>query len=458
MSAPLLWIFIPGILAIFLFLFKKWVKTTALIGCLVALILAGLAWKMPPSDLISLGPWSFQFESSVTVLGRQLVLAENTRPILILIYLMTAFWFGGAYTAHAGPYFISLGLGIVSLLTAALAVKPFLYAAFFIQVAAFMSIPLLSPPGQPVSRGVLRFLTFQTLGTPFILLTGWLITGTEAASGDTASFLQTIIPLGFSFAFLLAVFPFHTWISMLAEESHPYVAAFILFLLPGIILLFGLSFFESYAWMRNSTLIFTVLRITGIIMVVTGGGMAAFQTHLGRMLGFAVTVDVGLSLISIGIHQGINIGVTGFSPSLYIFFAFFLSRGLALGVWALALSTIRNRSKGMMFREVQGVGRVLPLAAASVILAHFSMAGYPLLAGFPPRLALFGELGRAYPLFTFWALAGSFGLLVGGLRSLAVMAMGKENEAWKINERGVLILLLGLGIAALFLAGLSPLV
>jgi NADH-quinone oxidoreductase subunit N len=458
LSAPLLWIFFPGLLATLLFVFRKWEKATATVGTLVALLLAGLAWTMPLSDLISLGPWSFQFTPSLFVLGRQLVLAEYTRPILGLIYLITAFWFGGAYTARSSPFFVPLGLGIVALLTAALAVKPFLYAALFIQIAVFISIPLLIPPGKPSGRGVLRFLTFQTVGTPFILLTGWLITGAEAVPGDTTSFLRTIIPLGFGFSFLLAVFPFHTWISMLAEESHPYAAAFILFLLPGIVSLFGLVFFESYAWMRNSPIIFTVLRLTGLIMIVAGGGMAAFQTHLGRMLGYAVTVDIGLSLISIGIHRGINIGGTGFSASLSIFFALFLSRGLALGVWALALTAIWDRSKGMTFREVQGMGRVLPLAAAGVILAHFSMAGYPLLAGFPPRLALFGELAQISPVYTFWALAGSFGLLAGGLRSLAVLVMGKKKEPWKINEKGTLILLLGLGLLALFLAGVYPLV
>jgi NADH-quinone oxidoreductase subunit N len=458
MSAPLLWIFVPALLAIILYVFKKWEKATTLIGAMASLALAGLAWKMPLSDLISLGPWSFQFTTSVSVLGRQLVLAENTRPILGLIYIMTAFWFGGAYIARAGPFFVPLGLGIVALLTAALAVKPFLYAALFIQIAVFMSIPLLSSPGKRVGRGVLRFLTFQTIGAPFILLTGWLITGTEALPGDTISFMRTIIPLGFGFSFLLAVFPFHTWVSMLAEESHPYIAAFVLFLLPGIISMLGLGFFESYAWMRNSPIIFTVLRLAGVIMVVAGGGMAAFQTHLGRMLGYAVTVDIGLSLISIGIHKGVNIGATGFSTSLSIFYALFLSRGLALGVWALALSAIRNRSEGMSFREVQGMGRNLPLAAAGVVLAHLSMSGYPLLAGFPPRLALLGELGRISPLFTFWALIGSFGLLAGGLRSLAVLVMGKKNETWKISERGALIILLVLGLAALFITGLSPLV
>jgi NADH-quinone oxidoreductase subunit N len=458
LSAPLLWIFLPGFLAILLFVFRKLEKATAFIGAMVAFALAVLAWEMPLSDLVSLGPWSFQFTSSMSVLGRQLVLADNTRSILGLIYLMTAFWFGGALKARAGSLFVPLGLGIVTLLTAALAVKPFLYAALFIQIAAFMSVPLLSSPGQQVGRGILRFLTFQTVGTPFILLTGWLITGAEAVPGDSTSFLRTIIPLGFGFSFLLAVFPFHTWVSMLAEEAHPYAAAFILFLLPGIVSIFGLGFFESYAWMRNSPIIFTVLRLTGVIMVVTGGGMAAFQTHLGRMLGYAVTVDIGLSLISIGIHRGINIGATGFSPSLSIFFALFLSRGLALGVWALALSTIQDRSKGMSFREVQGIGRKLPLAAAAVILAHFSMAGYPLLAGFPPRLALFAELGQISPLSIFWVLAGSFGLLAGGLRSLAVLVMGEKNDPWRINENRALILLLGLGVAALFLAGLYPLV
>ena len=458
MSAPLLWIFIPGILAILLFVLRKWQKAVAIAGLLVSLVLAGLAWKMPLSEIISFGPWSIGFSESFSVLGRQLVLADYIRPILALIYLMTAFWIGGAFAARSGPLFVPLGLGIVSLLTAALAVKPFLYAALLIQIAVFMCVPLLSSPGKPVGRGVLRFLTFQTVGTPFILLSGWLITGTTAAPGDTATFLLTIIPLGFGFGFLLAVFPLHTWVSMLAEEAHPYAAAFVLFLLPGIISLFGLSFFESYAWMRNSTLIFTVLRMAGVLMVVAGGGMAAFQTHLGRMLGYAVTVDIGLSLIAIGLHQGINIAVTGFSTSLSIFFALFLSRGVSLGVWALALSAIRDRSHGMSFREVQGMGRVLPLAAAATILAHFSLAGYPLLAGFPPRLALFAELARSSPGLTFWTLAGSIGLLAGGLRSLAVLVMGKRNDPWKINERGALLILLGIGLAALFLAGLYPLV
>jgi NADH-quinone oxidoreductase subunit N len=458
MSAPALWIIFPAGISVILFALKQRIRLTSILGALVALLLAGLAWKLPLSEIITLGPISFNFSVSLAVLGRQFVLDANTRPILILIYLVTAFWFGGAYTSRAGSYFVPLGLGIVALLTATLAVRPFLYAALFIQIAVFISIPLLSSPGQQVGRGILRFLSFQTVGTPFILFTGWLITGAEAVPGDTQSFLRTIIPLGLGFSFLLAIFPFHTWVPMLAEESHPYAAAFILFLLPGIISLFGVSFFESYAWMRNSPLIFTILRLAGTLMVATGGILAGFQNHLGRLLGYAVTVDIGLSLLAIGIHQGINIGASGFSPSLAIFFALFLSRGLALGVWGLGLSAIRERSSSLYFHEVHGQGRKLPIASAGIILAHFSLAGLPLLVGFPPRLALLGELGRLSPAITFWVLVGCLGLLGGGLRTLAVLIMGSEEEAWQIHENKPQLILLILGIATLFLAGLYPLV
>jgi NADH-quinone oxidoreductase subunit N len=458
MSAPVLWIFFPAAISVFLFVLKQHTRLTSILGVVTALLLAVLAWKMPQAEIISIGPLTFTFFPSLSVLGRQLVLEANTRPILALIYLTSAFWFGGAYPARAGQHFVPLGLGIVALLTATLAVKPFLYAALLIQIAVFMSIPLLLMPGKQVGKGILRFLSFQTVGTPFILFTGWLITGAEAVPGDTSSFLRTIIPLGLGFSFLLAIFPFHTWVPMLAEETHPYAAAFILFLLPGIISLFGLSFFETYAWMRNSAVIFTVLRLAGALMVITGGILAAFQGHLGRMLGYAVTVEIGLSLLAIGIHQGINIGASGFSPSLAIFFALFLSRGLALGVWGLGLSAIQEWSSSLSFEDVRGQGRKLPVAAASVILAHFSLAGLPLLVGFPPRLALLGELGSQWPLITFWVLIGCLGLLGGGLRTLAVLIMGEEEQTWQIHENSPLLILLILGIAALFLAGLYPLV
>jgi hypothetical protein len=248
---------------------------------------------------------------------------------------------------------------------------------------------------------------------------------------------------------------------MLAEESHPYAAAFVLFLLPGIVSLFGLGFFESYAWMRNSPIIFTVLRSGWRHHDYNaGGGLAAFQTHLGRILGYAVTVDIGLSLISIGIHQGINIGTCRllyFAGHLLcsIYFQGAGFRGLGAGI----ICNPRQVERDYAFEKCMDLGEYCPLAAAAVILAQFFYGWIPSPGRVPSPLSFIRRTQPDIsPLFTFWALAGSFGLLTGGLRSLAVLVMGKENTAWQFDIKGALFVLLTLGIAGLFLAGLYPLI
>jgi hypothetical protein len=96
---------------------------------------------------------------------------------------------------------------ITGLMVASLAVEPFLYAALFIEMAVLLAIPLLTSIYSPPGRGIVRFLIYQTLAMPFILVTGWLLAGVEASPGDLALAAQSTSMLGLGFAFLLAVFP-----------------------------------------------------------------------------------------------------------------------------------------------------------------------------------------------------------------------------------------------------------
>jgi NADH-quinone oxidoreductase subunit N len=337
------------------------------------------------------------------------------------------------------------------LMTAVIAVEPFLYSAMFIGMLVLISIPILCRPGHAVGRGVIRYLTFQILGTPFILFAGWILAGLETGPGDLEIQFRALLLMGMGFALLLAVFPFHSWVPMLAEESHPYTAAFVFLMLPIGITLFGLGFFDQFAWLRASENSYLWIRYVGVIMAFTAGIWAAVERHLGRMLGFAALLEIGLSLIAIGLAQG-----EASREYLGVLFAAMLPRGIGLGVWALALTFIWTKLGGLSFREVHGIGRQMPLVVAALFMANLSLVGLPLLASFPVRLVLLEGLALNSPTAALLTLGGSVGLLIGGTRSLAVLVMGSKETSWLISESPAQIFYLGVGSAALIILGVFP--
>ncbi len=245
MNAPFLWILFPLAVAAILLLLMRWNLGVSLAGTIIAALLAGLAWFLPLEDQISLGPVGFGFSDTWSVLGRNFILGAAQRPALVVIYLAAAFWFGAAPIAKANRNFVPLGLAITALLAAIVAVEPFLYAALLIETAVLVSIPMLVPVSQPAGRGILRYLTYLTMGMPFILYTGWMLTGADSGPGDPQLVVRSAVLLGLGFALLLGVVPFHTWIPMLMQESHPYTVAYVLLILTSAISFFGLSFLTA---------------------------------------------------------------------------------------------------------------------------------------------------------------------------------------------------------------------
>ena len=147
---------------------------------------------------------------------------------------------------------------IASSLTAALAVDPFVYSAIFVEIAVICSMPLLIHSGKPISKGALRFLIFQSLAMPLILLGGWLVAGSQASPSDIRQISIAGFLLGTGFAFWIAVFPFHTWIPQLSENTHPYIAGYLLTLFPQVALLVIIDFTYSITWIRESSLFGTI--------------------------------------------------------------------------------------------------------------------------------------------------------------------------------------------------------
>lgn len=446
MNAPTLWIIFPIILGILL-LFINNQRVLSVVGGSVAIVLAVIAQFVPIEVALTIGSYSLKIDSSLVVLGRVLSLQPSEGSLLALIYGAAALWFFGAEASGRATRIVPLGFMIIALMVASIAVEPFLYAALFIEMAILISIPMLTSLYRPPGKGVVRFLIYQTLAMPFILLAGWLLAGVEASPGDLALAAQSGAMLGLGFAFLLAIFPLYTWIPLLLEEISPYTVGFLLWILPTMTIIFGAGFLDRYSWLRSSPQLILALRYVGLLMVVTGGVFAAFQRHLGRIMAYGSIAETGFSLLALSLDLRLGI------PILFLLIP---ARALGMAVWSLSLTIIRENVETMRFGAARGVLRITPLAGAGMIIATLSTAAFPLLAGFPARLALWESLSRVSLNAALWMTVGIVGLLISAFRSLAVISMADEYTNWKPRENATQMTMLGLGMIGLFILGLFP--
>jgi NADH-quinone oxidoreductase subunit N len=446
MNAPTIWIILPIIIALALSLITNQ-RVLSLTGGFLAVILALTAEFAPIEQAMKIGAFSLKIDSSLSVLGRVLQIKPEEGPLLALIYGAAALWFFGAEASKSALRIVPLGLIVTALMVASIAVEPFLYAALFIEMAVLLCVPMVVSIYKHPGKGIIRFLIYQTLAMPFILLSGWLLAGVEASPGNLALAAQSAAILGLGFAFLLAIFPLYNWVPMLLEEAPPFVVGFLLWVIPTITLIFGAGFIDRYSWLRASPQLATALQLTGLLMLVTGGLWAAFQTHIGRIMAYGAIAETGFSLLALSLDLKLGI------PILFLLFP---ARALGLAVWSLSLTILKERAKSMQFSDVRGMLRHSPFASIGLILATLSTSGFPLLAGFPARLALWDGLARVSLSVAFWMGIGIIGLLIASFRTMAVLSMADEYTGWEVGEDWLQGIMLGLGMTGLLILGLFP--
>jgi formate hydrogenlyase subunit 3/multisubunit Na+/H+ antiporter MnhD subunit len=457
MTALAIWSLIPGLFALSLYSLRRWEKAIHATGVLFALFLAWLAWQLPIGETIALRLWPgfpiFTIQPEQFIYGNRFILDNTTRPVLTLLYLGAAFWIGGAGPARTHRLFAPLSLLLTSVLAAALAADSVSPAAMLIAVAALVSVPLLSSPGKPAARGVSRYLIFQITGVCLILFAdAELVIATTPRDTGQPSLIPALLALALGFALILAVVPFHTWLPMLAEETHPYAAAFVFFLLPNMVALLALEILIRYSLIGLPAGTFAGLQYAGVLLALAGGIGAAFNRHLGRVLGFAAVAQIGMTLLAISLNNQPGRA----TPLIGIYFSQLLPQAIGLAIWGLALAILRFYLPELSYTAVRGAARRLPVASMTLVIANLSLAGLPFLASFPVYVALWSSLSLRSFNVALACLIGCAGVMAAGLRTLATLVAAPSDMRWQISESRSQVILLFAGAGLLILVGLFP--
>ena len=418
-STPLIWVVLPVVVAAVCLLFQKRPVVSLVLAAVSAFGLALLAAVFPEDLTLSIGPITLLFEESLFVLGRQITLSYDIFPFIAFIFAMTGLWVLTSNISGVPSTFRPISLVITAFLTAALSVQPFIYAALLILSAVLVSIPMLNTAEKESYQGIFRYLSFMTIAMPFILIAGWILTGVDILPPESPLVGQTVVLLGLGFALWLAVFPFHSWVTMISEHNHPVVVSFLLFILPTTILVFGLNFIDRYAFIRTSEEIFNVVRVIGAVMIVFGGIWTAVQDHLKRAFGFSTLVETGFSLLALGLSA---------EGGLNWMLMLFPARALGYWLWGYTLARFESHSGSLEINAIKGFGRKFPLLSSGLILAQLSVAGLPLLASFPIKIALLTQTFSIGPGLGLWSFIGSFGLFLFSIRLLIYLTMPLDSS------------------------------
>ena len=409
-AGPLFLIALPLILAPVVYLLRRWRLLAAALASATALIVAslclGLPFDRPPSVL----GWEVALGEPMMVLGREFALELAGSLTLGFICLIAATAFLFAWRVSQGSLFFPLGLIILSLLSAAVMIRHFLFAVLFLWIASLVAVFIIQGDRQGTGRGALRYLVMVSLAVLPLLVTPWLI-DLQAVNPDNLALLRyAAFLLAIGFAILLAVVPFHGWVSAVAADAPPVAAAFVLTVTNAVVLLLMLNLLQSYPWLSEDPQVFGLLRLGGLLMAAVGGLLAFAQRDFGRLLGYAVLSDMGCALVALSVASPAGLTAALLQVA---------HRSVGLTLTAMGLAVVRHRAGSDSFANLSGVARRLPISTAGLVLGGLSLAGMPLTAGFPSRWAIYRLLSA--PDLALAMLLSGAGVALGYLRGLSVL-------------------------------------
>jgi NADH-quinone oxidoreductase subunit N len=253
----------------------------------------------------------------------------------------------------------------------------------------------------------------------------WLLNVGESHLLLACSFGLMLIGLSFKAGFV----PFHQWTPDAYQGAPTNVTAFMATV--SKIGAFGALFRVLTEGSALSNLWITPMSIVAILTMVFGNVLALAQTDVKRALAYSSISHAGYILVDL-IAQSKRSGLLQPATLAYYLLSYSL---MTLGSFAILTMFTTNGVEGTSYRDVKGLWKRSPLAAALLVLFMLSLIGIPPLSGFFGKAFIFADALKANLGVLAFTLAVSSVISVVYYLRIALAAVSDSDEVTEIDQR-----------------------
>ncbi len=283
--------------------------------------------------------------------------------------------------------------------------------------------------------GAMKLALYSFVGSGMVLVgivAAYVVSGAKSMSllelakyPFPESFQYWAFPVVFiGFAILAGIWPFHTW----APTGHVAAPTAASMLLAGVVMKLG-----AYGALRVAMTLFPQgllawrdeIGLLAVIGIVYGAMVALVQKDFKFVIGYSSVSHMGFVLLGL-----VTINSIGLSGAVLQMFSHGIIAGLLFAVVGrMVYDRTHTRDLGVL--EGMNLGKALPFAAGTFVIAAFASMGLPGFSGFAAEMQVLIGAWYAFPKF---ALLAGFGILVGVAYTLRVLQKSFYGEGGEIAD------------------------
>jgi NADH-quinone oxidoreductase subunit M len=277
--------------------------------------------------------------------------------------------------------------------------------------------------------GAMKLALYSFVGGHLVLIVlvaAWVVARAQTGQGTMdlmalshvafpASFQHWAFPIMFiGFAVLAGMWPFHTW----APTGHVAAPTAGSMLLAGVVMKLG-----AYGCLRVAMVLFPegvrewqwAIAALAVVGIIYGAGVALVQRDFKFVIGYSSVSHMGFVLLGLA-----TLNTIGLDGAVLQMFSHGIIAGLLFGVVG---RMVYDRTHTRDFNDLErlGVGKLLPFAGVTFVIAGVASMGLPGFSGFVAEFQVLMGAWRVYPAIT---LLCGLGILIGVAYTLRAVQKG----------------------------------